>query len=77
MTRVAAAAAGSSAAFWETPGAAHVDLAHAGGAAYQVRLLGFLDLTLRPAAALEAFLAYERRQLGRAGRAEEPRHFRT
>jgi len=33
--------------FLATPGAAHIDLAYAGGAAYQKRLLGFLELTLR------------------------------
>jgi len=40
-------AAVSSAAFWETPGAAHIDLAYAGRAAYQKLLPGFLESTLR------------------------------
>jgi pimeloyl-ACP methyl ester carboxylesterase len=33
--------------FWETPAAAHIDLAHAGGAAYQERVLEFLESSLR------------------------------
>jgi uncharacterized protein len=37
--------------YWETPGAGHIDLAFAGGAAYRERLLSFLDSTLRPAPA--------------------------
>jgi len=33
--------------YWEVPGAWHVDLASAGGAAYRERLLAFLDASLR------------------------------
>jgi fermentation-respiration switch protein FrsA (DUF1100 family) len=33
--------------YWEVPGAWHVDLAFAGGAAYRERLLAFLDASLR------------------------------
>ena len=33
--------------YWETPGAQHIDLAYAGGAAYRERLLDFLNSTLR------------------------------
>jgi pimeloyl-ACP methyl ester carboxylesterase len=33
--------------YWEAPGAGHVDLMEAGGAAYRERLLAFLDSTLR------------------------------
>jgi uncharacterized protein len=41
------AAANSPKAYWEVPGARHVDLAYAGGGAYRERLLRFLDSTLR------------------------------
>jgi hypothetical protein len=43
---------------------AHIDLAYAGGAAYQKRLLGLLELALRACGGLETSLAYERRLIG-------------
>ena len=39
--------ANSPKSYWEVPGAWHVDLAFAGGAAYRERLLAFLDASLR------------------------------